>query len=128
MDDTTLLSRRFHALMNRFQRLINELDSPRPESGGETSARVTRDRKAYTVHASDPFDEKRQQALIKVMDDALKQIEKLDSAAPSPLPDPTCQTGFCLTKKVFTPEELHFLEETLRTCHPAPDGNIRSDR
>jgi len=63
-----------------------------------------------------------------VIDDALKQIENLDSADHSPRPEPTCQAGFCKAKKVFTPEELHFLEETLRTCHPASGGDIRSDR
>ncbi|VFQ47360.1 hypothetical protein MSL71_50590 [Desulfoluna butyratoxydans] len=127
MDDTTLLSRRFHALMDTCQRLINELDPACPENDGERSARLSGGRKAYTVHASNPLDEGRQQALIKVMDDALKQVEKL-AADPSPRPGATRPSEYCRTKQVFTSEELHFLEETLRTCHPASDKGLRSDR
>jgi len=130
MDDTTLLSRRFHALMNRFQNLINELDLPLSGNGGGAAARPSSGCKAYTVHSSDFLDERRKHALIKVIDDALKQIDHLDSAdvENASHPEPTCRTNFHPGKKVFTSEELHFLEETLRTCHPASVGDAYTDR
>ncbi|WP_236891151.1 hypothetical protein [Desulfoluna limicola] len=125
MDDITLLSSRFHALMDKVQGLIDELHaSPvTVTAGGKATLRSRPDtsRKAYTIRATGAHDERRQKALIKVIDDVLKQIDHAVSsdAEAEPRRESGQRALFEYEKKLFTLEELRFLETTLRTFHPA---------
>lgn len=127
MDDITLLSSRFHTLMDKVQGLIDELcPGPLPEIAGKLPP--GKGQKAYTVRASKIHDERRHKALIKVIDDALSQIESVASMdMESSSPEPNRHASFRYGKKLFTAEELHFLEKTLRTFQPALIDGVHSD-
>lgn len=124
-DDITLLSTRFHTLIDKVQGLIDELHaSPSAVTDGgqmPSKARPDAGRKAYTIRASAAHDERRQKALIKVIDDVLKQIDNAVSTdvETGPRPESGQRALFEYEKKLFTLEELRFLEKTLRTFHPA---------
>lgn len=131
-NDITLLSSRFHTLIDKVQGLIDELhEGPPPEigGGGAVKARSDSGRKAYTIHAAQTHDEQRQKALIKVIDNALKQIDNAVSTdvEKEPNPDSSRRALFQYEKKLFTLEELRFLENTLRSFHPATAKEAHSD-
>lgn len=132
-NDITLLSSRFHALMDKVQGLIDELHaSPSAVVDGGGSIVKTppeTGRKAYTIRASGAHDERRQKALIKVIDDVLKQIDNAVSTdvETEPRQESGQRTLFEYEKKLFTIEELRFLENTLRTFHPATVKDAHPD-
>lgn len=132
MDDITLLASRFHALVDKVQGLIDELhESPPPGIGGGVAVkdRPGSGRKAYTIHTSHAHDKNRQKALIKVIDDALKQIDNAVSpdAEKEPNPGSSRRVFFQYEKKLFSIEELRFLENTFRAFHSATAQEVHSD-
>lgn len=116
-DDTTLLASRFHALMNKVQGLIDELHAPSCRADGAVPTPSDQGRKAYTIHAAAGFDERRKQALIEVIDEALRQIDSLEAADKGSPPRAESKRRATMAHggKIFTLEELHFLDHTLRT-------------
>lgn len=132
-NDITLLSSRFHTLMDKVQSLIDELhESAPPEirGGVAVKARSDSDRKAYTIHASQAHDERRHKTLLKVIDNVLKQIDTAVSTdvEKEPDPEPSQRALLQYEKKLFTLEELRFIENTLRAFHPATAQESHPDR
>ncbi|WP_300668087.1 hypothetical protein [Desulfoluna sp.] len=128
--DTVLLSRRFHALVTKVQALIDELhDAPPSGLGSGDEDRSHKGEKACALLAI-RGDEKRQQSLARVINDTLEQLDRLvstDGAKPgsSMVKHPFV---FSHEKKLFTSEELYFIEATLRTYHTARAEDLSSDR
>lgn len=133
MDDIALLSCRFEALMSKLQGLISEMQGNRsPGAMGpcDRSSHPAGGHKAYTIQATDSPSGGRQRALVKVIDDVLRQIDHAVTSGGEnpPSPDMARRALLHYEKRLFTSEELNFLEKTLRTFHPSfPDGTY-SDR
>ena len=113
MDEISLLNQRFNTLIDKVRCLTD--DTP------PTCSSCTRGCKAYTVNVSGAVARDRQKELIKMIDDALNQIA---SAVSSEMDPPSrYQHG----KKVFTVEELLFLETKLRTFQSVFSDKVPSD-
>lgn len=101
-DNLELLTRRFEDLIEKVRNIMEELGDADGDSQESQSSR------AYTVSPSPetPPSEARSRALIRVVEQTLKG---LDSAMDSP------SSGLQKHKpsKLFTVEELHFLEQTM---------------
>ena len=125
-DDLAVLSRRFQDLIDKVQGIMDELSEAIPSLEDRFASSSLK--RAYTIEAirNKKIGNQRSKALIRVVEEALKELDIAMGSAPDHPASNPCRSSSQKISSLFTMEELHFLQQSFAAFSIEDRKNISS--